>query len=42
MKKHIRFKATQNKAESDGYSNNSGEAIIANASRKASPTISNR
>lgn len=36
-KKHPDFKAVQNKIEKEGYSKKSAGAILANASRKASP-----
>jgi len=35
--KHIGFKGAQKKVESEGYSKKVAGAIIANASRKASP-----
>lgn len=37
MKKHPGFKAVQKKIEGEGYSKKSAGAILANASRKASP-----
>lgn len=37
-KKHPGFKAVQKKIESEGYSKESAGAILANASRKASPS----
>jgi len=36
-KKHPGFKAVQKKIEGEGYSKKSAGAILANASRKASP-----
>ena len=36
-KKHPGFKAVQKKIEKEGYSKESAGAILANASRKASP-----
>lgn len=37
MKAHPGFKAVQKKIESEGYSKKAAGAILANASRKASP-----
>ena len=37
MKKHPGFKAVQKKIQSEGYSKKSAGAILANASRHASP-----
>ncbi len=37
-KKHPGFKAIQKKIEGEGYSKNAAGAILANATRKASPS----
>ena len=37
MSKHIGFKGAQKKIEAEGYSKRSAGAILANATRKASP-----